>query len=75
MFQVAQMLSTGLGVPERDTVAAAQWYERAANLGHIPATTLLADCYLRGLGVPKNTIRAVELLEVASNFGDTNATD
>lgn len=53
---------------------AVHWFESAASLGYPPAENLLAICYYKGNGVPKNEKIAREWLNRAEVQGDKEAT-
>lgn len=56
------------------TVVAVEYWEKAAQGGHLKAATDLADIYLNGAeGVPMNKARAIELLSEAANSGFAEA--
>ena len=62
----------GRGLPQ-DYQQAAQWFARAANLGHPKAQTTLGLMFLAGRGVRKNPTKARELLVAAAKQGDSKA--
>lgn len=39
---------------------AVYWFEREASRGHLEAATHLANCYARGLGVPRDLLKALK---------------
>lgn len=72
-FQVAYMLSNGVGVP-KDTVAAFIWYQKAADKGHTIAQYSLGMYYEHGLGVPQDLEKAKEWYQLAAAKGSQLAT-
>lgn len=66
------MLNVGvcftIGV-NRDWAEAARWFAKCAAEGRALGEFYLAGCYERGDGVPKNVIKALELLESAAGSG------
>lgn len=64
----------GRGVP-LDYRMAAQWFAKAAELGHTKAQTNLGLMYLVGRGVPKNRNLANQYLNAAAKQGDETATE
>jgi len=50
----------------RQVETAAQWIERAASHGYLPAQTIIATFYLQGVGVPKDSAKGVEWLRKAA---------
>jgi hypothetical protein len=66
MSDLGAMLMNGLGVPA-DAVAAADWFEKAAQEGDPAAKSNLALCYLHGIGRERRpNVAASLLMEVAS---------
>ncbi|CAI3954963.1 TPR repeat (TPR) (PDB:1KLX) [Commensalibacter communis] len=55
-------------------VEAARWYVVAAENGHVTATRSLGLLYLRGMGLPQSTNKAIDLLSFAAKKGDVIAT-
>jgi len=62
------MYFEGQGV-ERDPVAAALWYEKAAAQGHSGAQFSLGVMYADGLGVTRDTRKAIDWLRRAADQG------
>ena len=62
----------GLGVA-KDEVAAAQWFQRAADLDYAPAQYALARCYRAGRGVSANPEQAVKWFRKAADHGLADA--
>ena len=58
------------GAPDREQ--AVLWLERAVALGHAPAMTALADCFLTE-GRAERTARAEQLLQQAADLNDADA--
>jgi TPR repeat protein len=64
----------GRGVP-LDYGMAAQWFAKAANLGHSKAQTNLGLMFLVGRGVRKDRDLAIQYLNAAAKQGNETATD
>ena len=47
--------------------------KNAADLGHLGATYMLAECYLDGVGVERNRVKALEWLLTAAEMGHRQA--
>ena len=60
----------GLGV-KSDLEAAFRLYKSAANRGHARAMGRVSQCYFEGLGVTKDSRRAVVWLQRSAELGDT----
>jgi hypothetical protein len=71
-FSEAESFYFGRGVP-RDYVAAAKYYERAADLGYPPALNALGRLYENGEGVARDAKRAIALYELAATRGHPDA--
>ena len=69
---LAILLYLGLGIP-RDLSRAAQWFERAANLGDSSAQLNLGLLYLNGTGVKRDNARAFGWFQAASDRGNSRA--
>ena len=68
-FTLGQRYARGMGVVKSDAVAA-DWFQRAADLGHIEAQRYLAFAHLHGRGVKKDEAEGVRQLRIAANWGD-----
>ena len=73
MVKAGLMLSNGRGVAARDYAGAVRWFQAAADRNDSDGITLLADCYLRGLGVTADPKRAADLLTAATALGNSRA--
>jgi localization factor PodJL len=71
-FEVAVRLAEGRGMPQ-NFVAAAEWFERAAQRGLVPAQFRLGGLYEKGMGVKKDLEAARRLYLAASNAGHAKA--
>ncbi|NDC78645.1 MAG: hypothetical protein EBZ67_12345, partial [Chitinophagia bacterium] len=76
---IANLYQLGLGVP-RDTKAADIWYRKAAeslqqavDRGEWPEMTYLGEMLLKGLGIPRDSIRAMRLFERSADSGYVRA--
>jgi len=69
---IAEMYADGLGVDE-DYVAAAKWYQRAADQGYAPAMAGLGDLYFYGNGVDQNQATAIKWYRRGAERGDPEA--
>jgi TPR repeat protein len=65
---LGQVYLTGIVVP-RDVAEAAKWYERAEEVGYVPAGKLVGDIYYYGYGVQKDPARAVKYYKKAAGLG------
>lgn len=73
LTQLGLMLSNGAGIDEPDLPKAVICFQLAADKGHAPAKTALAECYLYGKGVEKDETRAITLLKEAADQGNVRA--
>ena len=67
-FQLALMLSEGVGVP-RNATEAAHWCRRAAEQGLPPAQDRLGAMYIQGEGVRRDEAEALAWFEVSARSG------
>ena len=58
---------------EPDRKKALEYLEKAAKMGSTRAMNLLSAAYFEGIGVAKNELRAIELLETAASLSDSDA--
>ncbi len=58
---------------EVDIVAAAEWFERAAKLGHVEAMVELGLCYELGCGVEQSDEQALDWYTKAAHLGHATA--
>jgi len=58
---------------EADEVQAVKYYKMAAEAGHVEALYLYAECWLRGIGVEKNSEYGFALMRTAANVGSADA--
>lgn len=68
-FLLGVIYQSGQGVAA-DAAEAAAWYEKAAKGGVVGAFAKLAQLYARGVGVPKNSERAIGFARIADQLGD-----
>lgn len=68
-FTLGQRYARGMGVVKSDAIAA-DWFQRAADLGHIEAQRYLAFAHLNGRGVQKNEAEGMRRLRMAADWGD-----
>ena len=73
MTQAGLMMANGLGREAPDFRAAVAWFQQGAAAGDSDAMVSLADCYLYGKGIPRNEIKAVEILQAASALNHPRA--
>jgi TPR repeat protein len=71
-FALGLMYESGEGV-EKDFVKAAEWYEKAAEQGHVSAQHNLGVLYATGEGVSKDDAKAAEWFRKAAQQGDPSA--
>lgn len=50
-----------------------KWYAKASDQGYIPSTYKLGHYHYRGLGVPKDYTKAIELYKICGAAGDSHA--
>lgn len=72
-YQVAMVYEYGRHDVETDVVAAAQWFKKGANSGHIESMTELALCYELGCGLEQSDELALEWYLLAANLGHVSA--
>jgi TPR repeat protein len=73
IFQEALDYECGLNGKIRDFALAAMFYASLARKGHMEAQYRLAQCFYYGLGVAKNTKKALEFCNKASKQGHERA--
>lgn len=73
MTQAGLMMANGLGREAPDFRAAVAWFQQGAAAGDSDAMVSLADCYLFGKGIPRNEIKALEILQAASALNHPRA--
>jgi len=69
-YYVARIYANGMDGVSPDFGMAAVWYERAADQKFAPAMQELGYLYEKGLGVPQDRLRAINLQRQASGLGD-----
>lgn len=72
LFEVAMRYSAGKTV-KRDMVAAATWFERAADSGYAPAQYSIGSLYEKGIGVEKDAARAADWYGKSAAQGNARA--
>lgn len=65
---LGQVYMTGFGVP-RNPAEALKWYERADEVGFVPAAKTVGDIYFYGAGVAKDPAKAVRFYKKAATLG------
>lgn len=65
---LGQVYLTGFAVP-RNVAEAAKWYERADEVGYVPAAKIAGDIYYYGYGIPKDPAKAVKYYKKAATLG------
>ena len=68
LFYIGKELLKGTNVP-RDCEEGIKWLQLAADMEDPEGLCLLANCFLEGKGVPKNTETAIDLFERAKRAG------
>jgi len=68
-FNVGVIYERGIGVDQNQSMAA-QWYQKAAEQGHVDAQYNLAIMYVSGRGVDQNTTAGMMWLASAAKSGD-----
>lgn len=71
-FEVGAIYTEGRGV-KANLAEAARWYQRAADLGLVPAEYRLATLYEKGTGVPRDLAKAKTLYMDAAEKGNASA--
>ena len=74
LYDMGERCYDGRGLP-RDYQAAAQWFAKAAALGHAKAQANLGMMSAIGRGVPKDIAAARRFLAQAAQQGDKSAAD
>jgi TPR repeat protein len=69
-YYVARIYANGMDGVSQDFGQAAMWYQRAADQKYAPAMQELGYLYEKGLGVPQDPLRAINLQRQASGLGD-----
>jgi TPR repeat protein len=73
-YQLGLRYEHGDGVPI-DYAAAAAWYRKSADHGHVPASAHLGSLYVDGRGVAADPVEAARLVREAAEKGDPAAMD
>lgn len=60
---------TGFRGVSKDLEESRKWYERAFDVGHIPAAKVLGDIYDQGVGTPRDARKAESYYRKAAKFG------
>lgn len=68
-FNVGVIYERGIGVEQNQSMAA-QWYQKAAEQGHVDAQYNIAIMYVSGRGVDQNTTAGMMWLASAAKHGD-----
>jgi hypothetical protein len=69
-YYVARIYANGMDNVSVNYQEAARWYQLAADQGYAEAKQELGYLYERGLGVPKDELKALNLQREASGLGD-----
>ncbi|HEX8302073.1 hypothetical protein [Sphingomonas sp.] len=70
---LANVYRTGFGGTPKSLVEARKWYDRAYDVGHVPAAKMLGDIYYDGKGAPKDVAKAVSFYRKAAKFDHPSA--
>ncbi|MEK9672624.1 MAG: tetratricopeptide repeat protein [Rhodospirillaceae bacterium] len=70
---VVSLIALGKGTCKDPDPSAAAWYAKAADQGHVHATTMLGWYYKRGLGVEQDAVKGYGLLSRAAVRGGAKA--
>lgn len=70
--ELSKAYALGEGLPQ-DEQLAAQWLEKAADQGYLPAICVLASCYYVGQGVFKNYAVALHWASIAAERGNPSS--
>lgn len=71
--EIATRYAEGIGGVTVDMMAAASWYEKAAELGFAPAQYRIGNMYEKGLGVDRDLQKARGWYEQAAEAGNASA--
>ncbi len=69
LFEIGKRYTDGTGT-EKNLKKAAEWYERAANMGFAPAQYIIGNFNEKGLGVDKDPAVAAQWYEQAARGGN-----
>jgi chromosome segregation ATPase len=69
-YYVARIYANGMDNVDIDYEQAARWYQMAADQGYAEAKQELGYLYEKGLGVPKDELKALNLQREASGLGE-----
>lgn len=70
---LANVYSTGFGAVGKDPAEARKWYDRAGDVGHIPAMKRLGDIYYEGVDTPRDVAKAVGYYKRAAKLDHPGA--
>ncbi|WBY08294.1 tetratricopeptide repeat protein [Sphingomonas sp. 7/4-4] len=70
---LANVYSAGFGAVGKDPAEARKWYDRAGDVGHIPAMKRLGDIYFEGVDTPRDVARAVGYYKRAAKLDHPGA--
>ena len=73
LFNIGTMHRFGYGVKEINKAVAAQYFQKAAEKGHIEAQYWIGYMFQTGEGLPQNCERAIEWFKKAADKGDEPA--
>ena len=71
-FNLGEKYYHGTGV-EKNYETAAEWYQKAAETGHVKAMVALGNLYSQGLGVIKNNEETIKWYQKAADVGYSEA--
>ena len=72
LFEIGTRYAEARGVKE-DMAAAAEWYEKSANLGFAPAQYRIGNFYEKGIGVERDIQKAKTWYQLAAGQGNASA--
>jgi TPR repeat protein len=70
---LANVYASGLGPVAKDPAEARKWYDRASDVGHIPALKRLGDIYYEGVDTPRDVGRALGYYKRAAKLNHPGA--
>jgi TPR repeat protein len=70
---LANVYSTGFGAVAKNSLEARKWYDRAGDVGHIPAIKRLGDIYYEGVDTPRDVAKAVGYYKRAAKLDHPGA--
>ncbi len=70
---LANIYATGFGPIAKGPTEARKWYDRAADVGHVPALKRLGDIYYEGIDTPRDVSQGVSFYKRAAKLNHPGA--